>query len=133
MLINWTAFSQSIKADKKIDSFYCFGPTKARELAKMQVANDVKDSINAKRQDELDLCEYVVKEFQTSYKECTEAVNISSSQLQHKDVQIEAKESEKKGLKKELKNAKTKGWVSGIITTVSIGGNIILGIKLASK
>lgn len=133
LLVSWIAHSQSIKADKKIDTFYCFGPSKAKELAKMQAANEVKDSVNSAMQDELDMCKYVFGEYQIAYQKCTEAESIAASQLQHKDVQIEAKSSENAGLKKELRKAKQKTIFANIVTSVSIAGNIILGIKLASK
>lgn len=133
LLVSWIAHSQSIKADKKIDSFYCFGPNKAKELAKMQAENQINDSVKAVMKDELDMCKYVFGEYQIAYQKCTEAENIAASQLQHKDVQIEAKSSENAGLKKELRKAKQKTIFANIVTSVSIAGNIILGIKLASK
>lgn len=133
LLVSWIAHSQSIKADKKIDTFYCFGPSKAKELAKMQAENQINDSVKAVMKDEYDMCKYVFGEYQIAYQKCTEAENIAASQLQHKDVQIEAKSSENAGLKKELRKAKQKTIFANIVTSVSIAGNIILGIKLASK
>jgi len=133
LLANLIAFSQSIKADKKIDSFYCFGPTKAKELAKMQSINDAKDSANAEMQDELDHCEYIVHEYQEAYRNCTNAESIAAAQLQHKDVQIESKESENAGLRKELKVQKRKSFWSSVATAGSLALNVILGVKLAVK
>jgi len=133
LVANWTVFSQSIKADCKIDSFYCFGPTKAKELAKLQASNEAKDTVNAKIMDELDHCEYIVHEFQEAYKDCRNAEVIAVAQLQHKDVQIEAKESENAGLRKELKKQKRKSFWTSFLTAGSVATNVILVVKLASK
>lgn len=133
LLANLTAHSQSIKADKKIDSFYCFGPSKAKELAKMQAANQINDSVKAVMQDEYDMCKFVVGESRKSYEKCLQAESKSTAQLQHKDVQIEAKESENAGLRKELKKQKRKSFWTSLATAGSVALNVILGIKLASK
>lgn len=133
LLVRLTAHSQSIKADKKIDTFYCFGPSKAKELAKMQAENQMNDSMKVLMNDEIEHCEYVVHEYQKAYRDCTEAENIAASQMQHKDVQIEAKDSENAGLRKELKKQKRKSFWSSVSTAGSVALNVILGIKLASK
>ena len=133
MSANLTVSSQSINADKKIDSFYCYGPGKTREIAKMKAISQAKDTLLEEKTNELDLCEFIFKKYQAAYSTCDSAQKVGDAQLQHKDIQLEAKESENKGMQKQLKKAKAKEILTDIITTVSIGGNIILGIKLASK
>ncbi len=133
LLANLTLFSQSIKADKKIDSFYCFGPTKAKEFAKLQSTSDAKDSVNAEMQDELDHCEYIVHEYQEAYRNCTNAESIAAAQLQHKDIQIESKESENAGLRKELQKQKRKSFWASVTTYGSLALNAFLVVKLAAK
>lgn len=130
---NLIAFSQSINPDKKIDSFYCYSPTKARELAKLKANSISKDTIIEQKNNEIEMCEYIVHEYQEAYRNCTNAEAIAAAQLQHKDVQIESKESENAGLRKELKKQKRKSFWSSVATAGSLALNVILGVKLAAK
>lgn len=99
----------------------------------MQAENQINDSVKAVMQDEYDMCKFVVGESRKSYEKCLQAESKSTAQLQHKDVQIEAKESENAGLRKELKKQKRKSFWTSVATAGSLALNVILGIKLASK
>ena len=125
-----TLFSQSINPDKKIDSFYCYGPTKARELAKLKANSIAKDTIIEQQGNEIEMCEYVVKEYQQAYKDCDGAVNKANAQIQHKEIQLEAKENENRDLKKQIKKAKIQSWIE---RTALAGSLILNGILIIKK
>lgn len=129
LLINWTAFSQSIKADKKIDSFYCFGPVKAKELVKMQKHNWYCDSTNIELMQELDLCQYAIDEQKAVISDQSEYINASDSIVVHKNAIIKIAEDGEMQAKKQLKKQKNVNVFERITLAVSLAINVLFTLK----
>jgi len=132
MLINSTAFSQ-IVPDKKIDSFYCYGPTKTKEIVKQTIELQVCDSV-------LNDCERKATEYKRakaqtdSVAEANKALWVNcEAQSVEKSAQVEAKTAENNILRKKMFWQNLKDGLLGTFAAVSVAGNIALGVKLILK
>lgn len=131
MLLPLTAFSQ-LKADRKIDSMYCFGPTKAKEIVKTTYELERCDSMYMELSKELkytkianELCDSANAQLQMGIQK-SEAISAG------KDKQLSDKQEQNESCQKAIikERRKRTGWTfASMLQSAAVIVSIILVVK----
>lgn len=131
-MLNLTVFCQ-LQADKKIDSFYCFGREKTIKIIQDKISLDAVDSLYKE-------CQYETKILYKSNKISDSIIIVQRNEILAKDSIIvikdniiNATEKKYKEEKKRTIKSKIKTALLSAVASASLAGNIILGTYIFIK
>jgi len=128
--MNLTAYCQQpTKCDIKIDTFYCYGPSKARAIVKNELKVYDQDTTIVALQQQLLNCEFSGYEKELAVIKQNGTINAMGEQFQECEKSKKEKEQENNDLKKQIKRKNIFSKVKDIVIGVSLTANAILIFK----